>query len=71
MFLPSDDILKNLSEIMQPYALVLAGTLALKNSLTCISVTPVFNFSFCFLTSNTKMGNKSFESWKIDLSSTN
>ena len=30
MFLPSDDILKNLSEIMQPYALVLAGTCDIK-----------------------------------------
>ena len=45
MFLPSNDILKNRSEIMQPYALVLAGTLALKNSLTCISVTRPFSTS--------------------------
>ena len=43
MFLPSEDILKNLSEIMHPYAFVFAGTLALKNSLTCMSVTPAFD----------------------------
>ena len=48
IFLPSDDILKNLSEIMHPYALVLTGTFAPKNNLTCMSVTPVRNFSFCF-----------------------
>ena len=42
MLLPSDDILKNLSEIIHPYAFVLAGTFALKNSLTCMSVTPRF-----------------------------
>ena len=65
MFLPSDDILKNLSEIMQPYALVLAGTLALKNSLTWMSVTPVFNFSFCFLTSNTNIGNNVLKAGKL------
>ena len=46
MFLPSEDILKNLSEIIHPYAFMFAGTFALKNSLTCMSVTPVFNHSF-------------------------
>ena len=71
MFLPSEDILKNLSEIMHPYAFVFAGTLALKNNLTCISVTPVFNRSCCFLTSNTIIGNKVLESWEVDLCSTN
>ena len=70
MFLPSEDILKNISEIIHPYAFVFAGTLALKNNLTCMSVTPVFNFSFCFLTSNTNIGNNVFESREIDLSST-
>ena len=39
MFLPSEDILKNLSEIIHPYAFVFAVTLTLKNSLTCMSAT--------------------------------
>ena len=65
MFLPSEDILKNLSEIIHPYAFVFAGTLALKNSLTCMSVTPVFYFSFCFLTSNTNIGNNVLKAGKL------
>ena len=48
MFYQSEDILKNLSEIMHPYAFVFAGTLALKNSLTCMSVTPVLVSHFVF-----------------------
>ena len=65
MFLPSEDILKNLSEIMHPYAFVLAGTFALKNSLTCMSVTPVRNFLFCLRTSNTKIGNRVLKAGKL------
>ena len=65
MFLPSEDILKKLSEIMQPYAFVFAGTLALKNSLTCMSVTPVRSSSFCFRTSNTNIGNRVLKAGKL------
>ena len=65
MFLPSEDILKNLSEIIHPYAFVFAGTLALKNNSTCMSVTPVCDFSFCFLTSRTKIGKKVLKAKKL------
>ena len=65
MFLPSEAMLKNLSEIMQLYAFVFAGTLALKNSLTFMSVTPVRSFSFCIRTSNTNIGNDVLKAEKL------
>ena len=65
MFLPSEDILKNLYKIIHPYALVFAGTFAPKNILTCMSVTPVRNFLFYFLTSNTSIGNNVLKAGKL------
>ena len=65
MFLLSEDILKNLSEIIHPYAFVFAGTFAPKNSLTCMSVMPVRNFSCCFQTSNTNIGNNVLKAGKL------
>jgi len=67
ILLPSDWNDSNLSEITTAYAWVFAGTLALKEALTWISVTCVFSLSLCFFTLKTDIGYRDFVVKLFDL----